>query len=272
MMIGQKPKISAPDFTKTTIDLLKRTVKGAPIIVDDLTQTRFNQHAIELIKNEEFGVEENLNFYPAVVISANEDIKAVAPEIVRRTVICHVQAGIKNTEMMRTQIVRKVQNKIGTAMYREYLRRMLEIVPELINDIKDEKLEDIVDILEVSSKIIFDIINEHKINDIPDYIRLVTLDDYFGDRITGAQAIRTIKNAWEINKNGFEVNRKRSQLIYNAAQTWEADRILKELPEDLEAIKSREFIIMDLTKATEFFNIDFKKESGILGMIRNKFR
>lgn len=29
---------------------------------------------------------------------------------------------------------------------------------------------------------------------------------------------------------------------------------------------------MDLTKATEFFNIDFKKESGILGTIRNKFR
>ncbi|MDY0235822.1 MAG: phospholipase D family protein [Gudongella sp.] len=272
MMIGQKPKISAPDFTKTTIDGLKRTVKGAPIIVDDLTQTRFNQHAIELIKNEEFGVEQNLNFYPAVVISANEDIKAVAPEIVRRTVICHVQAGIKNTEMMRISTVRKVQNNIGTALYREYLRRMLEIVPDLINNIKDENLEGIVDILEVSSEVIFNIINEYKTNDMPNYIRKLSLDDYFGDRVTGAQAINKITNAWEVNRKGFEVNRKRSQLIYNAAQTWEADRILKELPEDLEAIKSREFIIMDLVKATEFFDIDFKKESGILGIIKNRIR
>lgn len=47
MMIGQKPKVSAPDFTRSSIEALKRTVQGAPIIVDDLTNNRFNQHAIE---------------------------------------------------------------------------------------------------------------------------------------------------------------------------------------------------------------------------------
>ena len=41
MMIGQKTKISAPDFTRSSIEGLKHTVKGAPIIVDDLTNTRF---------------------------------------------------------------------------------------------------------------------------------------------------------------------------------------------------------------------------------------
>ena len=56
MMIGQKPKVSAPEFTRTTIETLKRTVQGAPIIVDDLTQTRFSQHAIETIKNDDFGI------------------------------------------------------------------------------------------------------------------------------------------------------------------------------------------------------------------------
>ena len=50
MMIGQKTKISAPDFTRSSIEKLKCTVEGAPIIVDDLTNTRFNQHAIETIK------------------------------------------------------------------------------------------------------------------------------------------------------------------------------------------------------------------------------
>ena len=49
MMIGQKTKISAPDFTRSSIDSLKQTVHGAPIIVDDLTNTRFSQHAIETI-------------------------------------------------------------------------------------------------------------------------------------------------------------------------------------------------------------------------------
>ena len=73
---------------------------GAPIIVDDLTNDRFKQHAIETIKNDDFGIAEHLVNYPAVVISANEDVKAVAPEVIRRTVICRVQAGLTNTEVM----------------------------------------------------------------------------------------------------------------------------------------------------------------------------
>ena len=60
MMIGQKTKISAPDFTRSSIDSLKQTVHGAPIIVDDLTNDRFKQHAIETIKNDDFGIAEHL--------------------------------------------------------------------------------------------------------------------------------------------------------------------------------------------------------------------
>lgn len=55
--------------------------------------------------------------YSAVVISANEDVKAVAPEIIRRTVICRVEAGLTNTEVMKDNVVRNVQQKIGTAFY-----------------------------------------------------------------------------------------------------------------------------------------------------------
>jgi hypothetical protein len=139
MMIGQKTKLSAPEFTRSSIEGLKRTVKGAPIIVDDLTNTRFNQHAIETIKNDDFGVADHLLHYPAVVISANEDVKAVAPEIIRRTVICRVQAGLTNTEVMRSSVVRTVQKEIGTAFYREYLRRMLEEIPQLLEEIKSDE-------------------------------------------------------------------------------------------------------------------------------------
>ncbi len=270
MMIGQKPKMSAPDFTRTSIDNLRRTVKGAPIIVDDLTHARFKNHAIETIKNDDFGVLDNDNTYPAIVISANEDVKAVAAEIIRRTVICNVQAGLTNTDIMKTRIVRRVQNNIGTAFYREYLKRMLTIMPELIEDLKNEELEGAVDLLEESSLIIYEILREHYNGDLPDYIRLLTLDDYFNEKVTGSQAIETIQRAWQVNRKAFEIKKRHSQLIYNAAETWEADRILKELPEDIYAKKSSKYIIMDLDKASEFFNIDFKKESGILGIIKDK--
>ena len=258
MMIGQKTKLSAPDFTRSSIEGLKRTVKGAPIIVDDLTNTRFNQHAIETIKNDDFGVADHLVHYPAVVISANEDVKAVAPEVIRRTVICRVQAGLTNTEVMRSSVVRTVQREIGTAFYREYMRRMLEAVPDLLEVMKSDESESAPDILAVSSQIIVDIMREYCGESLPEYIRELSLEDYFSERVTGSYAIKTIQNAWKTSRASFAVSVRNNELRYNAGATWEADRILKELPETLEAHKSRDWVIMNLDEAKEFFSVDFK--------------
>ena len=259
MMIGQKTKISAPDFTRSSIEGLKRTVKGAPIIVDDLTNTRFNQHAIETIKNDDFGIADHLVHYPAVVISANEDVKAVAPEVIRRTVVCRVQAGLTNTEVMRSNVVRTVQREIGTAFYREYLRRMLEVVPDLLEEIKCDENESAPDILAVSSAIIVSIIKEHTEEDLPAFVRELTLDDYFSERVTGSYAMKVICDAWKTSQTSFEISERTNELRYNAGATWEADRILKELHETLEAHKSRDWLVMNLNDAKEFFGIDFKK-------------
>lgn len=259
MMIGQKTKISAPDFTRSSIEGLKRTVKGAPIIVDDLTNTRFNQHAIETIKNDDFDIADHLVHYPAVVISANEDVKAVAPEVIRRTVVCRVQAGLTNTEVMRSNVVRTVQREIGTAFYREYLRRMLEVVPDLLEEIKCDENESAPDILAVSSAIIVSIIKEHTEEDLSAFVRELTLDDYFSERVTGSYAMKVICDAWKTSQTSFEISERTNELRYNAGATWEADRILKELPETLEAHKSRDWLVMNLNDAKEFFGIDFKK-------------
>jgi len=258
MMIGQKPKISAPDFTRTAIENLKSVVKGAPIIVDDLTNTRFNQHAIETIKNDDFGFKDHLINYSAVVISANEDVKAVAPEVIRRTVICRVEAGLTNTEVMQSNVVRNVQQKIGTAFYREYLHRMLEIIPDLIEQLKAEDSEKSPDILEASSKVIVAIIKEHS-EEVPDYIRELSLDNYFSESVTGKKAIKTIQDAWRTSKSSFKINKTTGELRYNAGATYEADRLMKELPETLEARKSRDWVVMNLEAAKEFFGVNFRK-------------
>lgn len=259
MMIGQKTKISAPEFTRSSIEGLKRTVKGAPIIVDDLTNTRFNQHAIETIKNDDFGVADKLLHYPAVVISANEDVKAVAPEVIRRTVICRVQAGLTNTEVMRSSVVRTVQKEVGTALYREYLRRMLGIVSELLEEMKSDESESAPDILAESSRVLEEIFQEYAEAPWPNYIRQLTLEDYFSEKVTGSYAIKTIRNAWNTSRSSFELSERNNEIRYNAGAPWEADRILKELPETLEPHKSREWVVMNLDEARSFFDIPFKK-------------
>ena len=261
MMIGQKTKISAPDFTRTTIDGLRHNVQGAPIIVDDLTNTRFNQHAIETIKNDDFGALDHLVNYPAVVISANEDVKAVAPEVIRRTVICRVQAGLMNTEVMKSNIVRSVQQKIGTAFYREYLRQMLEKIPEMMEQLKDDNPEaECPDVLKVSSEILYGIFSAN-VEELPSYIRHLSLEDYFSEKVTGKYAIQIIRNAWSSNPKAFAVDQRAGTVRYDAGVNWDADRLMKELPENLCAQRSRDSVIMKLDEAKEFFDIDFKPQS-----------
>ena len=259
MMIGQKTKLSAPDFTRSSIEGLKRTVKGAPIIVDDLTNTRFNQHAIETIKNDDFGVADHLVHYPAVVISANEDVKAVAPEVIRRTVICRVQAGLTNTEVMRSSVVKTVQREIGTAFYREYMRRMIEAVPDLLEVMKSDESESAPDILAVSSQIIVDIMREYCGETLPEYIRELSLEDYFSERVTGSYAIKTIKDAWKTNRSSFEISVKNDELCYRTGDNHDASRLIKELPETLEAHRTKDVVVMNLGAAKEFFGMDFKQ-------------
>ncbi|MCM1507491.1 MAG: phospholipase D family protein [Ruminococcus flavefaciens] len=258
MMIGRKTKIPASDFTRKNIEGLRYEVKGAPIIVDDLTKKRFDDHAVETIKNDMFGFsDKNIN-YPVVVISANEDLKNVTQEIIRRTIICHVSAGLTNTEVMKSNTVRKVQKNISTAFYREYLRRMFEKIPELIENMKDDEAESAPDILELSSNIIYDIFSEVCEDELPDYIRRLTLMDYFGEKVTASNVITTIKNAWNTSKEQFVVDKKKNILQYNAGQTYDAARIIKELPETLEPKQSREWVMMNFDEAKKFFEVDFK--------------
>jgi hypothetical protein len=267
MMIGQKTKISAPDFTRKTIAELKTAVQGAPIIVDDLTQTRFSQHAVETIKWDDFGVDTHNVNYPAVVISANEDVKAIAQEVTRRTIICRVQAGLTNTEVMKSNIVRTVQQKIGTALYREFLRRMMESLPHLIDSLKDDQAEEAPDILRLASEHLVDIISTHSSN-CPKYVRPLTLDSYFSEEVTGKHAIKVITTAWRTSRSSFQVIKRTNELRYNAGATFEVDRLLKELPETLEPRKSREWLIVNLDVARDFFGVPFR--STLLDKLRGR--
>jgi len=262
LMIGQTPKMAAPEFTRTQINALKGIVQGVPIIVDDLSNQRFNQHAIETIKNDDFGALENLIYYPAVIISANEDVKAVAPEVARRVVVCHVQGGLTNTEIIKSNVVRNTQKQLGTALYREYLRHMMDAVPDLIHELKDDDSEDVPDILNVSAQILLNILTAH-LEDFPEYVRELTLEDYFSEKVTGSQTIKAIQRAWKVNRKDFKIDKALGRLHYNAKEVYEAKRIIKELPEDLCPLRSREWVVMDLNKACEFFGINFKKKRGL---------
>ena len=256
MMIGQKPVLENSDFTKTDINKLRRNVFGAPVVVDDLGPDRFRTHAVEIIKNDSFGVGERLLHYPAIVISANDDVKVVAPEIARRTIVCRVAGSLKTTDMLTARTVRRVQANIGIAFYCEYLRRMLDVMPDVLDELKHS--DGIApDVLALSSKIIRDIFIKYADN-LPAYVRELQLEDYFGEHKNSEHIKIEIGQSWRVNRDAFVIEKRINRLSYNAKEVYEAKNLTKQLPKDLEASSSREWVYMKLDKACDFFGINFR--------------
>ena len=81
---------------------------------------------------------------------------------------------------MRSSVVRTVQREIGTAFYREYLRKMMEIIPDLQENMKDESSESAPDILAESSRILLEIFNEFAEGELP--TRDLVFEDYFSEK------------------------------------------------------------------------------------------
>lgn len=260
MMIGKKLKVSASDFTRSRIESIKRYAKGIPVIVDDMLQDRFNHYAVEAIKNDDFGIDDNLLNYPSVAISANEDVKAVDKQVNRRAIVCHAEAALMNMEIMTSKHVSQIQKSIGTSFYREYLRRMLEQIPELLNQIKNDESNALPDVLCLSSKVLQGIFTNYAEGvPCPQYIRELSLDSYFNEKITNASTIELIRKAWKINPKQFKRNRSLNELTYIVGDNNESNRILKQLPENLLAKKIGQSIVMKLDESEKFFGLRFSK-------------
>jgi len=259
-MIKQEPKLTAQDFTSKSVNDIRMVAKGIPVIFDDMVSIRFNNHAAEVIKNDNFGYNEGLSNFPVVVISANEDVKVVTGDITRRTICCRVNIGLDTTEAMKSNSVRRIQRGITTALYRYYLGKMLQNLDAFINPMFDPEVDQSVDILEYSSKILFDIFSEFQSIKLPNYIQKLKIDDYFDEKITSTYAKKTISNAWKFNRDHFEIDVKRNILKFNSEDLHEINRIRKEIPDSLNPRASNKALIMHLDKAKDFFEIDFRKK------------
>lgn len=264
MMVGIRVKLNGAEFTTQKIEVIKRESSGVPVIVDDLVQKRFTDYAVEAIKHDDFGLYEDLPNFPAVVISANEDVKAVDKQVTRRMVTCHVQAGLMSRECLRGSLVTVVQKNITTAFYRRYLKLMFERIPALIEQFASDKYDFLPDILALSSEVLYDLLSAYIPVDQYPYLRKLTVDIYFDEKVAGAGVIERFQTDWRMRPKLFRVDRRKQRLIYDAEATYEADRLLKQLPEMLLASKSGSSVSMDYKEACAFFHLDAR---GILGRL-----
>jgi hypothetical protein len=154
-------------FTKTRVTALMQENARYPLVFDDLDRTRFNNHAVALIKDDSLGLGE----YPTTVLSMNADKDTFEPEVRKRCLIVYTGASLpdhtgESRKLARN--VKRIKSKLGTALYKEYLKRSLD-------RLRDETP---TDALQFSSEILHDIFVEHYAEPLPAWCRIVSMDEY----------------------------------------------------------------------------------------------
>ena len=146
-MFGHWKFVDKSNFTRTNLRGLLQTYKRFPVAFDDIDKKRFADHASDIIKDETTMLPE----YPAFVLSMNAEDHSFPTELRKRCLILYTNASLPdNTDTAKAlyKSVKAIQAKISTALYREYLRHVLERL---------EASPAVPDILEFSSKIIVEI-------------------------------------------------------------------------------------------------------------------
>ena len=263
LMCGRKiPLNSSNDFTATRIEELKRACEGVPIVIDDLAKVQFTNHCEKVIKDDEWGIPEGFINYPSVAITTNK-LASLSQDITKRAVTCHIDARIdKEAGAKNSRRINESMKKASTALYCEYVRRMLQEIDIMEEHMKDEEMDYFPDIFVVSSKILIDIMSE-SIEILPEYVSELTYTDYFGDKAVGRKAMEKIISAWKTEPKQFKIDKKRNTLTYTypeQGRLYELSYIHQELPPVLNARLTSRSIVMDLNQAKNVFEMPFKKK------------
>ncbi|MCR5784332.1 MAG: phospholipase D family protein [Eubacterium sp.] len=262
LMCGVKvPFNKSADFTYVNIENLKRLCEGLPINIDDLAKVQYDGHYEKVIKDDGWGIQEGFIHYPAVTITTNK-IASIKEDISKRVVTCHIGIKLdKETGAKNSKRINESMRHATTAFYCEYVSRMYKKVMKMAEEMKKGNDDYFPDVFEASSATLVEMFSEYS-QSIPEYARVLTYSDYFGDKAVGRNAMRKVMRAWENDKKMFEVNRRKNTLTYRYAdnsRTYELRYIQQELPPVLEAKVVGSSIVMELDKAKEVFGVEFRK-------------
>src|SRR6266496_5987831 len=244
-MFGYFSFVEKGYFTRTNLWDLFRSNKRFPVVFDDVEKKRFTDHAMDIIKDETTLQEE----YPAYVLSMNAEDHSFSTEVRKRCLILYTRASLPdNTDLAKDlfKSVKSIQRRVSTALYREYLRRVLD---RLSNDPLP------LDILKFSSEILTAIFGESSVMPLPEWCNVVCMKDYQGRKYEKIQT--ELLSLYEMNPKIWEI--RRQEVILRIPPN-ESYGLRREIPDWLlkEGSKGGS-IVLARKPLEEFLDMSFKR-------------
>jgi hypothetical protein len=266
-MFGHPWWLMPKDFTMTNFHGLCEKGGSFPIVVDDISTDKFREPAVQIIKNDF-----RTGIYPVLVLSTNQDVRAVQSEVIKRAVVVHAEASTPVAISSKNNPITRISKQISTALYRRYLARMLEEWPTFMSGFHghgpDDPTDEAPDLVMLSSAVLRRTMGE-ALGAVPSWCAPVDVN------LLGAMNGRKIKDRmrsqWQYKRNSFEVARDANRLIMTVADQMDRNDFRKDLPSHVIDDVRQDKIIMWLDQAEEFFKIRFSSRSRLNGLVRRIF-
>lgn len=250
-------------FTRGNIPAVMEQNRRYPLVFDDMDKGRFGQHADALIKEDHVRLKE----YPPVVLSMNAGQDTFDSELRKRALVIYTGASLPDHTGEAKKLRRSLKNikkDLGTALHREYLKRMLPLIRE--------ELDEPVDILELSSSVLTEIISEHlgSPDDLPYWCRTVTMEEYGHgrhDRVRDELIQQWLHDPAAWSRRGDKVV-FRSEDIHGTIT-----KLKRDIPDYLYGTGSRgNVIVFDASELEKFLGVSLSPGRGPLKSLVRLFR
>jgi hypothetical protein len=196
---------------KEDIKAVQVGCKGVPFFVDEL-DNKFLAIIKDIIKFPSTCEENQLENQPMIIFASND---VVEPDTIlrKRMVFLRFDGGLpSDIDLSATKGTGEgIIRRLGTGLYREYLRRMIDEVAEILEYMIHEKnIPDSYypDLMAISSKTIISILEEYGY-DIPEYFKTLTWrDDYSPNaNCISEDSIEDIRNLYQQNRKAFTIEK-----------------------------------------------------------------
>lgn len=269
LMLGATPVPLPPSYFSTKQDAmtaLEYTVKGCPILIDDINNSRW-KYASDITKADRNLVENHLLNHPTFLFTANE-INSIRPEVSKRLVVFYVNnrlnKSVATNQESSVNLIRKgMTNSLYIAFLSVMLPKIKDICFNLLSSYNESNNDVDLDIYEIGSAVLLELFKKNKIKVLPEFVNL-TWDDFMGDTAVSERSIALLKSMHHLNPEIFIINQKDNELILdlsNLSDKADISKRLYELPADMERREIGNKISLKLDEVEFYTGINLHKQS-----------
>ena len=190
-----------------------------------------------------------LQEYPPFVLSMNAEITSFTTEVIKRCLMLYTSASLPDNALTTRELhesVSKIRKSISTAMYSEYLRRILD-------RLSGEGLP--TDMLKFSSEVLTSIFKEHYSEKMPAWCTLMSMADYQSKKYERVQM--DLRKLYETNRTIWEI--RRDEVIIRVPQT-ETYSLKRDIPDWILKPGSKAGqLVLERRALEDFMNISFRR-------------